>query len=403
MFSSAIVQVANLGKDYRIYRRPWHRLLEAVSRQPVHDLFTALDGVSFHVPRGTSLGIVGDNGAGKSTLLKLLVGITHPSRGAVRVNGRVTGLLELGAGFHPEFSGRQNILLNAALLGLTSDQIDRLSPKIIAFSEIEDFIDRPIKTYSSGMVVRLAFSIAVTVDPDILVIDEALAVGDLAFQRKCIDRMLQFREQGKTLIFCSHSMYHVQELCEQALWLDKGKVRLFANTAEVIAAYEAYSRSRRQVISDLDAHDYSCPDAATSPGADCAIESLWIEDFTGKRLSSLHPLADISLCMGVRALRDNVSPQFGFAFVDQDESIVAAAATHHDNLIYGPFRAGELIQVRLRIRALPLRQGTYRITGAVGDTAGLLWYESKHLLGVPVLSPYKGVGRVALDHQWVVG
>ena len=182
-----------IGKDFRVYRRPVDRLLEAVLRKPRHQLVTVLNDISFSIPPRSSLGIIGDNGAGKSTLLKILSGTLTPSRGNVRLGGRVAALLELGAGFHPEFSGRQNIYLNAALLGLPREEIRKREQEIIDFSEIEPYIDQPVKTYSSGMYLRLAFSIATSVDPDILIIDEALSVGDLAFQKKCIDRMNRFK------------------------------------------------------------------------------------------------------------------------------------------------------------------------------------------------------------------
>ena len=208
------VNVQNVGKEYRLYAKPHDRLWEALFRKPKHDLFKVLSDISFNVALGQSLGIIGDNGAGKSTLLKLLAGTIHPTTGNIEVNGRVAALLELGAGFHPEFTGRQNIHLNASLLGIPEEEIKLKENEIIEFAELEQFIDRPVRTYSSGMYVRLAFSIATTVDPEILIIDEALAVGDMAFQKKCITRMNFFKEQGKTMLFCSHSMYLVQELCD---------------------------------------------------------------------------------------------------------------------------------------------------------------------------------------------
>ena len=187
------ITVSNLHKDFKIYDSPQDRLWEIVLRKPRHQLYHVLTDISFALPDGKSLGIIGDNGAGKSTLLKLLVGTLQPSSGTVQLNGQVAALLELGAGFHPEFTGRRNIFLNASLLGVPDDNIAELEKDIIEFSELDYFIDRPVKTYSSGMYVRLAFSIATMVRPDILVIDEALSVGDMAFQRKCVERMNQFQ------------------------------------------------------------------------------------------------------------------------------------------------------------------------------------------------------------------
>lgn len=392
------IQATDIGKDYKLYAHPSHRFWEAVFRRPKHVLHKALDGVTFTVLSGTCLGVIGNNGAGKSTLLKLIVGTLTPTRGVLQVHGRVTSILELGAGFHPDFTGRRNIALNGALLGLSTEEIRALEPHIIAFAEIGDFIDRPVRTYSSGMVVRLAFSIAVSADPDILVIDEALAVGDIAFQRKCIDRMLDFRSRGKTLVFCSHSMYHVQELCHQVLWLDAGKIRMMGEPSHVIAAYEDYSRQSRTAGSA--AADAANVLPSTPTGVDCVIEFMWLENDSGHPIDVLSPLDNVALCMRVHVLRDGAQPQFGFALVDASDEILAGAATHHDGVEPGKFRAGQRLDVRLRIQSLPLRQGTYRITGAVSDSAGLLWYESKHLLSVRIAHDTRGIGRCTFSRRW---
>jgi len=216
------IEARNLTKNYQVYLRPFDRLKEAVLRRPCHDLVEALTDVSFEVPEGGTLGIIGENGAGKSTLLKILAGTARQTFGQMVKRGRMAALLELGSGFHPEFSGRQNIYLNAALLGLKEKEIREREEAIIAFSELEQAIDRPVKTYSSGMYVRLAFSIATSVDPEILIIDEALSVGDQRFQQKCVDRMMNFRKANKTLIICTHSMYMINELCSHAIWLKTG-------------------------------------------------------------------------------------------------------------------------------------------------------------------------------------
>lgn len=390
------VAVENLAKDYRIYRRPVDRLLEAVTRRPRHALATSLDGVSFSLAAGESLGVVGDNGAGKSTLLKLLAGTITPSRGRVVVYGRVAALLELGAGFHPEFTGRQNILLNASLLGMRQDDILKQEDKIIEFSGLGEFIDRPVKTYSSGMAVRLAFAVATSVDPDILVIDEALAVGDMAFQRKCIDRMGAFRERGKTMIFCSHSMYHVLELCDRALWLDKGRPRRLGPAADVVAGYEAHAEAAQKAGRDAEGR---VGRGQGSPPGECRIRSLRMETPDGLCVESLFPFMDLVLKMEVDVLKDGAEPQFGFALVEPDETITAAAMTHHDGFRCGPYAAGQRLEVSLEIRDFPLRAGTYRLTGAVADKWGLLWYEPKNLWPVRV-EGREGLGPVTLRREW---
>jgi ABC-type polysaccharide/polyol phosphate transport system ATPase subunit len=234
------VQVEQLTKIYRVYSSPWDRLREALLRRPRHREFRALSGVSFSLPKGEGLAIIGENGAGKSTLLKLLAGIGVPTSGAVRVHGKVASILELGSGFHPEFTGRQNIVLNAAMLGLSEQELQRRLPSIISWSELGDFIDQPVKVYSTGMAMRLGFSIAIQVEPDVLIIDEALSVGDGYFQKKCMDRLLQFVGSGGTLLFCSHAMYYVSAFCQRALWLRQGRAEALGPVADVVRDYENF-------------------------------------------------------------------------------------------------------------------------------------------------------------------
>lgn len=235
------ISVQSLRKVYQLYDRPVDRLKQLVwgRRGAQHYReFVALEDISFELRRGEVLGLVGRNGAGKSTLLQAICGTLTPSSGSVSVNGRIAALLELGAGFNPEFSGRENIYLNAAVLGLTREQIDERYDSIVAFADIPGFIEQPVKTYSSGMYVRLAFAIATSVDPDILVVDEALSVGDGAFSRKSFDRIMQLKEGGATILFCSHSTYQVEALCSRALWLEKGRVRMDGGASGVVDAYE---------------------------------------------------------------------------------------------------------------------------------------------------------------------
>ena len=202
--------------------------------------FTALDGVSFEVPKGTTFGVIGENGSGKSTMLKLLAGITKPTRGTLRVDGRVSALIELGAGFHPEISGRENVAINGIMLGLTRREVQERFDDIVAFAELERFIDAPVKTYSSGMYARLGFAVAIHVDPDVLLIDEVLAVGDEAFTRKCLDKIGEFRRRGKTILLVTHSLGLAEKMCDEVLWLRQGKLADTGDPKRVIDAYLTY-------------------------------------------------------------------------------------------------------------------------------------------------------------------
>jgi lipopolysaccharide transport system ATP-binding protein len=204
------------------------------------ETFTALDGVSFEVPRGATFGVIGENGSGKSTLLKLLAGITKPTRGVLRVDGRISALIELGAGFHPEISGRENVAINGIMLGLSRREVDERFDEIVDFAELREFIDAPVKTYSSGMYMRLGFSVAIHVDPDVLLIDEVLAVGDEAFTRKCLDKIGEFHRRGKTIVLVTHSLGLVEKMCDETLWLRHGRKADAGDPKRVVDAYLTY-------------------------------------------------------------------------------------------------------------------------------------------------------------------
>jgi len=242
-----VLRVSHLSKSYQVYDKPLDRLKELLFNKKTHNVFTALQDVSFTLGKGKCLGIIGDNGSGKSTLLQLIAGVLEPSSGQVQATGTVLGLLELGIGFHTEFTGRQNIYFYGDILGLPHSLIKSKIDHIIAFSELQSFIDRPLKTYSTGMRMRLAFSLVSSLDPDILIIDEALAVGDLYFQKKCIDHIMKIKESGRTIIFCSHSMYQIGLFCEETLWLKNGVAERYGESMQVTSAYEAYQLGKDEI------------------------------------------------------------------------------------------------------------------------------------------------------------
>jgi lipopolysaccharide transport system ATP-binding protein len=254
-----MVNVQELTKIFKIYRRPSERLKEALSfgRRRYHADFTAVDNVSLKIEKGETVGLIGQNGSGKSTLLKIMARLMLPTRGSVEISGRVASLIELGTGFHPEFTGRSNIYLTSSLVGFSRDQIDRMVPQVLEFSGLEEFIDRPLKTYSSGMWVRLAFSVAISVDPDVFLIDEALAVGDMLFQQRCVAKLREFQERGVTVVFVSHDLGAVKTLCDRAVLLDRGK-KVSEGPPEAICseyvALMADRASRERLETRLDAH-----------------------------------------------------------------------------------------------------------------------------------------------------
>lgn len=398
------VLVQNLNKDFKIYKRPQDRLAELILRKPKHEICHVLHDISFAVPDGKSLGIIGDNGAGKSTLLKLLVGTLQPSSGDIAIRGQVAALLELGAGFHPEFTGRKNIYLNAALLGVPDDNIAELENDIIQFSELAEYIDRPVKTYSSGMYVRLAFSIATMVRPDILVIDEALSVGDMAFQKKCVQRMNEFREQQKTMVFCSHSMFHVQELCDIALWLDKGKIQEIGDSDRVVGHYEDFCNSKKtynSIREDIPLGTQAEEEAQeASELQDCKINSLSVRSPEGEILTTIKPLSDVVLEMEVEVLVDDMQAHFGFAFMKSaEEPIASFLTTNADEVEIGRFQKGDVFTVSLTIESVAMRVGEFYALGGLADKSGLLWYETR-FSKLLAMEANKGVGPMTMKSEW---
>ena len=235
------VRVDHVSKSFRLYHERNQTIKSAVmrGRRSVHEDFWALKDVSFDVPAGSTFGLIGSNGSGKSTLLKCLANIYYPNEGSITHFGKVAAMLEVGSGFHSELSGRENIFLNGSILGMSKKEITRKYDEIVDFSGVEQFIDQPVKNYSSGMYVRLGFAIAINVDPDILVVDEVLAVGDSEFQEKCFQKFKDFKRAGKTVILVSHSMDTVTQMCDQAAWLNHGELMVAGDARGTIAAYEA--------------------------------------------------------------------------------------------------------------------------------------------------------------------
>ena len=233
------VEVRNVSKLFKLHHERNQSLKSAIMRGRIsrYEEFTAVNDVSFDVKAGSTFGLIGSNGSGKSTLLKCLARIYSPNKGSITYNGRMAALLEVGSGFHHELSGKENIYLNGSILGMSKKEIDKKYEEIVDFSGVEQFIDQPIKNYSSGMYVRLGFSVAISVEPDILVADEVLAVGDEAFQRKCLDKFKDFQKSGRTVILVSHSMESIKDMCDQAAWLEKGNLKVVGESNHVVSQY----------------------------------------------------------------------------------------------------------------------------------------------------------------------
>ncbi|NOZ71578.1 MAG: ABC transporter ATP-binding protein [Chloroflexi bacterium] len=330
----------------------------------------ALKDVSFEVKRGEVVGIIGRNGAGKSTLLKILSRITEPTSGQAIIHGRVGSLLEVGTGFHPELTGRENIYLNGAILGMRKREIDKKFDEIVAFAEIEKFIDTPVKRYSSGMYVRLAFAVAAHLEPEILLVDEVLAVGDAAFQKKCLGKMGDVAREGRTVLFVSHNMGAIQRLCSHSVWLDQGEIAALNDSAEVIAEYLNCTKSRSQHINLIEASREG------DLGNQARISRCIIYDISGKPRSVFafgEPIKIEIECKVLKQIED-LSLLVGIDNIYGDRIITITSMEANVNISAS---IGEIIRGCLTINDLLLRPGEYAITvGAFSGSAGIDRYEN---------------------------
>ena len=361
------IHAEGLGKCYSIYSKPIHRLWDLVLPGKSRGRpFWALRNVYLDIPHGSTVGIIGENGAGKSTLLKLLTGISAPTVGEVRVSGRVASLLELGAGFHPEFSGRENIHLNCSILGMSHEEIEERFDSIVAFSELGDFIERPVKTYSSGMYVRLGFAVASSVDPDILLIDEALSVGDEHFKGKCLNRLNEFREQGKTTVFVSHDMGAVKTMCQWVVLLDQGEVLAQGSAEKVADQYLKRAHERgNQRLSTFNRGASEYPRWGTGE-----IETREI-DLLGPEPTPRHvfrPGEPFRVRIRFKAHAACAQPVFGIGLYRSDGTYINGSNHHwRRRPILAPLAAGEEGEVEMGLDVLPLLQGQYYLTIFVYD------------------------------------
>jgi len=389
----SVVTAERLTKTYKVYATPWDRLGELITRRSRHRAFHALEDVTFSLPRGEGLALIGENGAGKSTLLKILAGITSPSSGSFGVRGKVASILELGSGFHPEFTGRQNIVLNAAMLGLSQEELRRKMPNIVSFSELGDFIDQPVKTYSTGMAMRLGFSIATQVEPDVLIVDEALSVGDGYFQKKCMDRLRLFVEAGGTLLFCSHAMYYVSAFCQRALWLRQGRAEALGPVAAVVRDYENFlvAKSARAAAA-------AGPAAVSVPRVLPAriVSAQLVEP----RRDALYSFGDPwELEVEWQAEDPGLAFHLGVGINRVDEVEVCSFATHLDGL--PPLTGERTYAARLRIPSLPLVKGEFTLYIFLLDEEGLHIYDQRRIPGAfTVHSPTYAFGLIRADHLW---
>ena len=358
--------VSNVGKAYKRYPSKWARVREWLTGKPHHDKTWVLRDINFTINPGEAVGIIGVNGAGKSTLLKIITGTTQPTSGSVHIEGRVAALLELGMGFHPDFTGRQNVFMAGQLLGLGSDEIAACMPAIEAFAEIGDYIDRPVRTYSSGMQMRLAFSVATAVRPAVLIVDEALSVGDAYFQHKSFNKIREFREQGTTLLIVSHDRSAIQSLCDRAILLERGFVIKDGNPEEVMDFYNALIAERGNAT--LEVKYLEDGRAQTSSGTGEAIVSdIALEDANGGRVDYVDVGQNVTLYVEVDVKSDIPRLVFGYGIKDRLGQVIYGTNTDLKKQVLCNVAGGKKLCFRVKF-PVNLGPGSYSIQTALCST-----------------------------------
>lgn len=407
-----VIRVRNVGKMYKIYERPQDRLKQMLlwrfGRHYGQD-FWALRDVSFSVGRGETIGIIGRNGSGKSTLLQLIAGTLTPTEGEVEVRGRVAALLELGSGFNPEFTGRENIFMNGAILGLSQKEMEQRYDAIAAFADIGAFLDQPVKLYSSGMYARLAFAIGIHIDPDVFIIDEALSVGDVFFQSRCVRKLDEYRERGGTVLFVTHDTYTVERICDRAVLISQGQKIFEGNTADVVNTYYQLERhgamlSAPEPIDRPSTSFEAMPlrrDFTTGDGS-AYIEEIAVTDLQGRPTSTFQVGEWMAVSASVRFHRDFPSFDFGIGLRDRTGVLIGGAHTFYNGQDLGSVRAGErrLLTARVQLNVAP---NTYLLLAGIAKTYSLQHWEEYYALwdclAVNVVGKPRFWGQAAMPYE----
>lgn len=418
--SEPVIKVTGLGKKYAVYNKPSDRLKEALSlsHKECHTPFVALDNVNFEVNRGECLGIIGTNGSGKSTLLKLITGVLTPSSGSMEINGKISALLELGAGFNQEYTGLENIYLNGTMVGYSREEIDSKVNEIVDFAEIGEFIDRPVKTYSSGMFARLAFAVAINVDPDILIVDEALSVGDIFFQAKCYRKFNEFKERNKTIIFVSHDLGSVLKYCDRCLLLNKGKQVSLGKSKDVVDIY------RKILVNQYDENEPE-EQISEAPVKEAENTKLWKESVTlnpnyieygekqgeiadvgvfdesGNLTNSVYKGTYFTVKMRIRFNEDIRNPIFAYTIKDLKGTEITGTNTMLEGAVVENAVKGQQVTVSFR-QKMSLQGGQYLISfGCTGYKLDefTVYHRLYDLYQLQVLSDRNTIGFVDLDSE----
>ncbi|MCR9248010.1 MAG: ABC transporter ATP-binding protein [bacterium] len=399
MSQQPVIEAEGLSKTYRLYNNPYNRLLEKlpwnkkVRHRPVH----ALRDITFDVAPGECMGLVGTNGAGKSTLLKVLSGTTFPSAGRYAVRGRVTSLLELGAGFHQSFTGRANIFMNAAMMGFSQREAKKKVDEIIEFSELGEFINAPLRTYSSGMAARLGFSVAMATEPDLLIIDEILSVGDMNFKRKCVEKIWDYKRKGRSMFFCSHSLYDVRQICDRAIWMKQGQIQMLADSVTVTNEYATYEN---KVAGHGDEVAYDNVPEAERSGEDqpMILGSQILDADTGEPRNTFSPGESVAIKVHVKnPAREKLSLAVGA--MRSDGTLCFAHTTQFQNLVFD-FAEGH---ITLYLDSVRLLSGEFTVPIWLFDENGVhRFHERPATENLVIQNRTKDLGLFLQDHRWSI-
>lgn len=379
------IKVQNLVKTYKLYDSPVDRLKESLHplRRKYHRDFSALNGITLDITKGQTVGIIGKNGSGKSTFLKIVTGVLAPTSGTVAVNGKISALLELGAGFNPDLSGIENVYFSGTLLGYSREEMTAKLDGILAFADIGDFAHQPVKTYSTGMFVRLAFAVATIVDPDILIVDEALSVGDIRFQQKCYRKMGEFKDDGKTIIMVTHDLAAVKKFCDSVIWINEGSIRKAGNAEEVVKSYVSYMAYNAEASA---AQPEAVAPQVTSSSPEAGI--LW-DDMTGyssfgdggaeikrvalysadkaRKVTTVEGREELLLMLDVQVKQDILAPIFGFILNDRYGNQIMGTNSYVLGSEVRPLKSGERITVDLKFVLPALMNGEYVFAIAIAE------------------------------------
>lgn len=403
--AEVVIDVRNVKKMFRVYRDRGNTLKDRIlfAWRRKYEEHWVLKGISFQVQKGEAVGLVGENGCGKSTTLKMLTRILYPDEGTIEVKGRVSSLIELGAGFHPDLSGRENIYTNASIFGLSRKEIDNRLEEIIAFSELEKFIDDPVRTYSSGMYMRLAFAVAINVDADVLLIDEILAVGDAAFQAKCFRKLREIKGKGTTIVIVSHALAQIEQICEKSIWIDEGLIRMEGSPRDVHPFYmEWMSRKNRggeesslgETETDENGH------LVRWGSGEARMTEVRVTDGEGKERTEFSPFEPIHIHIDYTAKQVLTDAVVGLAVYRSDGALVYGTNTLIDTA--SPVTLKEKGSIELKIDSLPVCNGNYSVDLALHRPDGFNYDFKRDVCRLRIADKAQTPGEIALPHSWEI-